>query len=201
MKKLITLSALIFSVCFLFSCTKDSQSLTTTSSINQNGNSGNGGSRMTPTPAPHPDIAGDWTSVRLQQVTDGVNFGLHGVYSFKPLGSEYMFDMKLVFIRTEEEQVFEDPSSPAPVTTQGYAHRASPTNMMTSTGKVQIAHLMTTSTMDIGIAGLDPTIVPNVADFDRVQFRYFFVTRNTYLNNPIDWKDYNAVIAVLNTAP
>ena len=203
MKNLITLSALAFSLCFLFSCTKDSKSLNTSSGGYQNG-SGSGsqsGPRMSPNPAPHPDFVGDWVSVRMQPVTNGTYNGLHGNYPFNnPLSNDYNFDMKIVFLRTSVESTDVSPSPDAtPVMT--YNYRALPTDMMSSTGKVHFAFYMTASSLDLGIASVNPAITPNPADFTNIEYRYFFITRATYLNNSIDWTDYNAVTTLLNTTP
>jgi len=194
MKKLITLSALTFTLCFLFSCTKDSQSLNTTSGINQNSSGNQDGPRMSPTPAPHPDIVGDWVSLKLQQVTNGAYNGLHGSYILNnPLTSDYNTDVKLVFIRIAPFTSL-NPSS-------DYAYRVMPTDMVVTTGKVHLAFYLGSTTLDVGIISYDPSKMPNADEFTSLEYRYFVVTRDTYLNNPIDWTDYNAVVTVLNTAP
>jgi hypothetical protein len=198
MKKLITLSALSFTLCFLFSCTKDSQSLKTSSGINQNGSGSQDGPRMVLPTAPHPDIVGDWISLVLEPVTGPNGNALHGHYDLKiPLSSDYNNDLKLVFIRIAPADW--DPSTPLPP--PGYLYRPLATDMATSTGKVHIGFYFQPATLDIGIVPYNLSVMPNPDDFKNNQYRYFVVTRSTYLNNPIDWTDYMSVVTVLNTAP
>src|SRR5437868_14851638 len=140
MKQFFTLLALAFSLSFLFSCTKDSQSLNTHSAAKSNG-SGNGsqdGRFVLPTAA-HPDVAGDWISLRLEQVNNGGYYGLHTNYLFnEPLSSLYNADRKFAFIRIPVTSDEPNPNPGAdPLIT--YVYRALPTDMMTSTGKVHFA--------------------------------------------------------------
>src|SRR5437899_6272519 len=108
--------------------------------------------------------------------------------------------MKLVFIRIPVPS--QDPSpDPGADPVINYNYRALPTDIMASTRKVHFAFYLTSTTLDIGIASIDPTIMPHQDDFSNMQYRYFFVTRSTYLNNSIDWTDYNAVVTVLNATP
>ena len=188
MKQFITLTALTISLCFLFSCSKDSQSLNGGSSLIQNGSANDG--RMSPPAGAHPDIVGEWISLRLEQVTNSGYSGLHASYYFNnPLPLEYTYDRKLVFVRIP------DPMA-------GYTYRPVPTDMMSSIGKVHWAFLLSPAKLDIGIASvITPWVMPNVNDFSDMQCRYFFITTATYLNNSIDWTDYNAVVTVLNTTP
>lgn len=199
MKQLITLSALAFSLCSLFSCTKDGQSLNAGSATTKQTSPSSGASgdpRFVLPTLPHPDIIGDWQSLNLQNVTTPNGNILYGHYDLKiPLTSDYNNDVKLVFIRISASLSGLQDTSTFP------QYRILATDLMAQKYKAHVVGYLQSTSLNVGITAIDPTITPNASDFDNVQYRYFVVTRSTYLNNNIDWTDYNAVVTALNAIP